>query len=388
MDAPATGSVATAAQRTTTQRATEQGHEAALLLAVVVLAIGLLVPVAPAVSARVGSRRWGPVLAVVAAALLLVVVVASDPVERLREFKRPPTAAQAVGPNGSSVSGHLFSANGSGRWQFWEASVDEWRADPVFGGGAGTFEAWWAEHGSLATFVRDAHSLYLESLGELGPVGLLLTLGICLGGVGLAARRSWRLAGSERVTAAALAAVAAAFAVAAGIDWMWELSAVSALALAAVALASRLGVAPDSERRDSPSWLRVSLVGVALLCVVAQAVPLLAQREIARSRDAAARGDGDGARDAALRARDIQPWAASPYLQLALVDERLGRLRAARKDVESALERDSRDWRLWLVAARVNTKLGRLEDGKQALSRAVALNPRSPLFRDIRMSGR
>ena len=163
---------------------------------------------------------------------------------------------------------------------------------------------------------------------------------------------------------------------------------VSAVALTAVALASRLGVTTDTERRDSPAWLRVSLLGVALLCMVGQAVPLLAQREIARSRDAAARGDGVDARDAALRARDIQPWAASPYLQLALIDERLGRLRAARDEVESALERDSSDWRLWLVAARVNTKLGRIEDGRNALARAVELNPRSPLFRDVRVSGR
>ncbi len=369
-------------------RATEQGHEAALLLVVVALATGLVAPFALAVAGRIHSRRWGRVLAVVAVALLLLVAVASDPVERLREFKQPPTAAQAVGPNGSSVSEHLLSANGSGRWQFWHASVDEWRADPVVGGGAGTFEAWWAEHGSLATFVRDAHSLYLESLGELGPLGLLLTLAVCLGGVALAARRSWRLAGSERITAAALAAVAAAFAVAAGIDWMWELTVVSAVALTAVALASRLGVTTDTERRDSPAWLRVSLLGVALLCMVGQAVPLLAQREIARSRDAAARGDGVDARDAALRARDIQPWAASPYLQLALIDERLGRLRAARDEVESALERDSSDWRLWLVAARVNTKLGRIEDGRNALARAVELNPRSPLFRDVRVRGR
>jgi hypothetical protein len=362
-------------------RATEQGHEAAVLLALVVIAVGLLAPVASAVARRIRSRRRGRVLVVVTAALLLVVVVASDPVEQFREFKRPPTASAG------SVSGHLLSASSSGRWQFWEASVDEWRADPVVGGGAGTYEAWWAEHGSLATFIRDAHSLYVESLGELGPLGLLLTICVCLGGVVLAARRAVELTAAERLTAAALAGVAAAFAVAAGIDWMWELTAVSAFALAAVALASRLGHDGGGERGLSPTWLRAGFVAAAILVIVAQAVPLLAQREIGRSRDAAARGDGDAAREAALRARDIQPWAATPYLQLALVDERVGRLDAARAAVESAIERDDRDWRLWLVAARVNTKLGRVEAGRTALARAVELNPRSPLFRDVHVGG-
>jgi hypothetical protein len=365
-------------------RAIDEGHDATLLLVAVVLAVGLAAPFVPAIVSRIRSRRAGWVIAAVAAALLLAVVVGSDPVEHFREFKRPPTSSEAFG-----VSGHLLSANGSGRWQFWEASVDEWRADPVVGGGAGTYEAWWAEHGSLATFIRDAHSLYVESLGELGPLGLLLTLGICFGGVALAARRAVQLGGTERLTAAALAGVATAFAVAAGIDWMWELTAVSAFALAAVALASRLGRDRDDEpSAASPTWLRAGLVGAAILVVVAQAIPLLAQREIAISRDAAARGDGDAAREAALRARDIQPWAASPYLQLALVDERLGRLDAARDAVESAIERDDRDWRLWLVAARVNTKLGRLGDGRTALERAVELNPRSPLFQDVRVSAR
>ena len=46
----------------------------------------------------------------------------------------------------------------------------------VDGRGAGSYESWWSEHGTLATFVKDAHSLYLQTLGELGVVGLVLLL--------------------------------------------------------------------------------------------------------------------------------------------------------------------------------------------------------------------
>jgi Tfp pilus assembly protein PilF len=65
---------------------------------------------------------------------------------------------------------------------------------------------------------------------------------------------------------------------------------------------------------------------------------------------------------------------------LALVEERRGDLKASRKWIESAIERDSIDWRLWLVAARLATKAGDLPSARTSLLRAESLNPRSPLF--------
>ena len=60
--------------------------------------------------------------------------------------------------------------------------------------------------------------------------------------------------------------------------------------------------------------------------------------------------------DRAQAARSIQPWAASPYLQLALVQELGGRIDEAERSIETALANDRSDWRLWLVAARIQTK--------------------------------
>ena len=124
----------------------------------------------------------------------------------------------------------------------------------------------------------------------------------------------------------------------------------------------------------------MAVVFVAWLLLVAQAIPLLADREIARSQGAVERGDlGDG-REAAEDARDIQPWASTPYLQLALVHERIGRLSDAQAVIAEAIERDPRDWQLWLVSARLETKLGNAAAAERSLRRAIALNPRSPLF--------
>ena len=93
---------------------------------------------------------------------------------------------------------HLLSANGSGRWQFWESAVDAFQATPLLGHGAGSYEAWWAEHGSLAVFVRDAHSLYLETLAELGVLGFLLLVGgVSRSGLVTALSRASAPAGAE-----------------------------------------------------------------------------------------------------------------------------------------------------------------------------------------------
>jgi Flp pilus assembly protein TadD len=126
----------------------------------------------------------------------------------------------------------------------------------------------------------------------------------------------------------------------------------------------------------------------AWLLIVAQAVPLLADREIARSQDAVERGDLDEGADAAETAQDIQPWASTPYLQLALVSERQPDLASARAWIGEAIERDGRDWQLWLVSARIETKLGDVAAAERSLRRAIALNPRSPLFAGLTAAGR
>ena len=74
------------------------------------------------------------------------------------------------------MRGHLLSASSTGRWQFWKAAGEQFEEHPVVGDGAGSYEAWWAQHGSFAMFITDAHSLYLETLGELGVVGFALLL--------------------------------------------------------------------------------------------------------------------------------------------------------------------------------------------------------------------
>jgi hypothetical protein len=372
--------------------AVSQGRTAAVLVALICAAAGVAYGFASRyVAGRVEIR---PVIGRLATALVILAalagVAASDPVERFETFKAPP--GELRGAESDFVKAHLLSGNGSGRWQFWDAALNEFESAPVLGRGAGSYEAWWAQHGSIAMFVRDAHSLYLETLGELGFVGFVLLAGAFGLGIASAVVRL-RRAGDDRTTIAALTAAFLAFAVGAGIDWIWELTAVSVVGIACLGLltgpATKLYGRPRVARRgERPVARRRFAVGAAALVlgwlvICAEAIPLLSQVKLNDSQEAVARGDGDDAVSDALAARALQPWAASPYLQLALVHERTGELPEARDWIGEAIDRDSEDWRLWLVAARIETKAGSSEEAVRSLRRAAELNPRSPLFAGI-----
>jgi tetratricopeptide (TPR) repeat protein len=373
-----------------------QGREAALLIIVACCATGAAYWIGDrALGRQAEPARWiGAVATIGAVAVVVAAALTSHPVRRFDTFKQSPADLNAIGP-GDFVQSHLLSGRGSGRWQFWTTAVDEWKDHPLRGLGAGSFEQWWSEHGSFTYFVRDAHSLYLETLGELGLVGFVLVIALVLLALVEGARRALSAAGDARVTAAALTAAFAGYAFAAGVDWMWEMTAVSVVGFVTLGLLTGAATGTVTPARLVRSDERAPLgarrrfgIGVAILVVAwaaigAQLIPLLAQRAIARSEEASRRGDLNDAEGEATAARDIQPWAASPYLQLSLVHERQGDLPRARTRIEQALERDPRNWRLWLTAARIETKLGDVRGAERSLRRAIELNPRSPLLKGL-----
>ncbi len=361
-----------------------QGHEAFLLIVVISVSTGVVYAVAHRLLGRLSpSSTLGRVFLAAVVVGLAAAVVVSDPARRFEDFKELPAASDA----GGIVQTHFLSGSGSGRWQFWMAAVHEWESAPVIGRGAGSYEPWWAEHASFSYFTRNAHSLYLEVLGELGVVGFLLlaaALGYGVAGATLSVRR---YTGEERIVAASLLGVTAAFIVAAGFDWIWQLTAVSGVGLVCLALLLGPASARAVVRRHSARWRRFALGSAALVLACglagAQAIPWLTDLQIRASESAVKRNDGNSALRHGLDARKLQPWAASPYLQLALVQEQRRDLRAARKWIAEAIERNSIDWRFWLVAARIETKAGDVARARASLLRAKALNPRSPLFAEI-----
>jgi O-Antigen ligase len=366
--------------------ATGEGHGAALLLAL----LGIGCAAAYAGWCAVEPRRPLRVpratsLGLAAAGLIACVlaIAAVHPVEKFEDFKRPSSEQSVADSNADFTRAHLLSSNGSGRWQLWEGAVDEWKDAPLVGKGAGSYESWWAQNGSISKFVRNAHSLYLETLGELGLVGFVILMTAFGAGFVAAARRLLRSAGHERTTIAALTGALVAYMAGAGIDWMWELTVVTLIGVTCLALLAGPATDPASDVRRVPRRRLAPRAAVMAACAVAicvEGILLLSHARLQESQSAAARGDIDAARSAALDARSLQPWASSPDLQLALLEEQSRDLPAARTRIGEAIDHDKSNWRLWFVSARIETEAGNIPKARSDLRRAKSLNPRSPLF--------
>jgi uncharacterized protein HemY len=126
--------------------------------------------------------------------------------------------------------------------------------------------------------------------------------------------------------------------------------------------------------------VRAAFAALALVVVVLELVPLLAGHALAQSRRAAANGQPSAARDAALRARALEPWGIAPLEQLALLAESRGDLAEAQQWVDAARRADADDWQVRLLAARIETLRGAGVAARADLRAARRLNPRSPLF--------
>ena len=119
---------------------------------------------------------------------------------------------------------------------------------------------------------------------------------------------------------------------------------------------------------------------VAAAAIWAGGISFLTEAKLGDSRDAVSAGDLPAAAQDARDAITIQPWSADPRLQVALVEELAGHLKAANRDLGEAIERAPRDWQLWFVRARLEVKIGKVDAALRALHRARALNPRAPFF--------
>src|SRR5581483_2270694 len=121
-----------------------------------------------------------------------------------------------------------FAFAGNVRSAYWRVAVRESEAHPVAGSGAGTYADWWLRERRVPYSTKEAHSLYLETLAELGPLGLALVLTVF----------AVPIVAAGRARKPVLAAAVAAYAAGAAVDFHWELPAVTvpAILVAAVAL--------------------------------------------------------------------------------------------------------------------------------------------------------
>jgi hypothetical protein len=101
---------------------------------------------------------------------------------------------------------------------------------------------WWLRYRPFDEFATDAHSLPLQTMAELGLVGLAL-LAVFLAGVGVAARGAERAA--PALAAGPIAAVVA-YAAHAPLDWDWQMPAVTVIAIVLAGMLLALATPPPA----------------------------------------------------------------------------------------------------------------------------------------------
>ena len=353
-------------------RASHDGHRLAVTLLVLALASAIATSIFAAAERRVSVSRRVSTGFVVGVVLALVLAVGAvfvhygGPTTLSRKaydaFKAPP-------PHATNLNRRLLSFSGNGRADLWRLAWDDARRHPWLGSGPATYERYYLAHQPKGVGrVRDAHGLYIETLAELGPIGLGLLLVLVatpLAALGVARRHP---------LAPAAAGAYVAYLVHAGVDWDWELPAVTLTGLfcgAAILLAGRQYSSP---RPISPAT-RWGAVAATVVVASFTAIGLIGNSALSASNSARTSGNWVRAASDARKARQWMPWSPAPWSALGLAQLGSGLAPEARASFHKALSIDSGDWKLWYDLARASSGRARM----RAVGNAVALFPRSGL---------
>jgi hypothetical protein len=129
-----------------------------------------------------------------------------------------------------------LTALSTDRYAYWRVAFDTFEMEPIRGVGAGGWSVYWLQRQGNNGFAQDAHSLPLQTMSELGLVGLAFLITLVVGAA-MAGRSALRIDGAA---AAAPIAVLVAWFAHSLIDWDWQMPAVT---LIAFGMAGLLGAA-------------------------------------------------------------------------------------------------------------------------------------------------
>jgi len=355
-------------------------HDGHRLAAVLVLLAALQAGVSLALSGRarrlVEDRRAG----IAAAAALVVVfglgagaaiVHVGGPTKLFGRAYDAFTSRER--PNQMDLNRRLVNLSGSGRVDYWRVAWHEYTGHPLLGTGGGSYERFWIRNRPNSFYVRDAHSLYLETLAELGPVGL----GLLLAALATPLVAAVRL--RRRPLVAAIGGAYAAFLLHAAIDWDWEMTGLTLTALlagGALVVAAR----PDGPPRRLRAPVRLASCALLLSVTAFVFVLQVGNAAVAAAARAYDRGDTARAIAQARRAMGWNPWSYQPVQLLAEAQLARGDSQAARRSLHAAIAKDHENWSLWLELAEASKGRAR----RRALARAGELAPRSTEVADLR----
>jgi hypothetical protein len=297
-----------------------------------------------------------------------------------------------------------LTAAGSVRARYWDEALRIFADNPLVGVGADGYATVRKRYRSVDPAVRHAHGYVVQTLADLGLVGIGVSLALvavwlatALRATGLRRRDRGRPFDAERIGLLTLVAVVIVFGVHSFVDWTWFVPATAVPALLAAGWIAGRGPLGAREPQDAsaPSGrpaarLRAGLrerprailvAAAALLALVASWTvwqPLRSDRVGQQSLATLDAGDADSARAQARAARDRNPLSVDPLFELATIESSVGRKSAARHALDEAVRLQPANPEPWLRLADYElNKLKRPRAALAAIRPAIYLDPRS-----------
>ena len=304
-----------------------------------------------------------------------------------------------------------LTATSSVRARYWREALDIHATEPWLGSGAGAYATVRTRFRDDALAVRHAHGYVVQTLADLGWVGLIASLLAAAAWLVAAARATgvWPADrglpyDAERIGMLTLVVLVFVFAVHSFIDWTWFVPANAGVAM--VCAGWVVGRGPLRERLEHPEgapgpsstlWPHASrlarlgerlppLRALAVFTVIAIALAAAwtayqPVRAVHAGDDAFDRLDQGRPDEAAALARvavDRNPLSVDPLFELAAIEEARGRTQEAETTLERAVALQPASAEAWRRLGRL--RLSTLDDAPGALSAfqaAYYLDPRS-----------
>jgi hypothetical protein len=375
-----------------------QGFGALLLLLLVCLTVAGLAagflsdvhPPTPRARARASRVLFGALLTVPAVAILLLVNAPGGLSGQVSKAWRQATDPAISGPSNSP---QRLTATSSGRARYWSEAMKIHAQAPWLGAGAGAYGTLRLRYRLDARTSRHAHGYVVQTLADLGWVGLGLSLLATLAWLTSAVRvlgLQRRVRGipwdAERVGLATLAAVAFIFGLHSTIDWTWFVpgNVVPAL-LCAGWVASRATLRERLAPEPAPTGrvTAVAVAGAALVLVTAAVAAWGAVQPVRsdHAQDAALerldRNALDAAASIATIAHQRNPLAVDPLFELSAIEQGRGRIDAARRALEQAVDLEPANPETWRRLGAFRLKVGNDPKGAlRAYQAAYFLDPK------------
>ena len=300
-----------------------------------------------------------------------------------------------------------LTAAGSVRARYWDEALRIFSDEPVRGVGADGYATVRKRYRTADPAVRHAHGYVVQTLADLGLLGLLSSLALAgawlacaIRTVGLRRRDRSSPMTPERIGLLTLVAIVLIFAAHSLVDWTWFVPANALIALIAAGwvvgrgpLRARADAAPQPPPADGAPFVErvraglrersraVCAGGVALIALVAAWTvwqPLRSDGAVQDSIAALQRGDINEARARAHAALDRNPLSIDPLFALNEVEYAAGRNFAARGALEDAVRLQPANPQAWLRLAEFElNQLNRPAVALTAIRPALYLDPRS-----------